>query len=132
MIGTTHLLRQRNDEPFLDLHLFRCTCITVINVKKRISNCTVNICNMYICQEFRKCKKSLYNQPNHIFSKNYYEVISGKILTNVTPKHSELSIFWLFIYSLCCYEWFLFVHNLNTTNKKLTLIFLYISTKNKS
>jgi hypothetical protein len=25
------------------------------------------------------------------------------ILTNVTPKHSELSIFWLFIYSLCCY-----------------------------
>jgi hypothetical protein len=32
------------------------------------------------------------------------------ILTNVTPKHSELSIFWLFIYSLCCYEWFLFVH----------------------
>jgi hypothetical protein len=21
------------------------------------------------------------------------------------PKHSELSIFWLFIYSLCCYEW---------------------------
>jgi hypothetical protein len=42
---------------------------------------------------------------NHIFSKNYYEVISGYILTNVTPKHSELFIFWLFICSLCCYEW---------------------------
>ena len=28
-----------------------------------------------------------------------------------------LSIFCLFIYSLCSYEWFLFVHNLNTTNK---------------
>ena len=48
MIGTTHLFRQRNDEPFLDLHLFQCTCIIVINVKKRIPNCTVNICNMYI------------------------------------------------------------------------------------
>ena len=34
-------------------------------------------------------------------------------------------------YSLCCYELFLFVHNLNTTNKNW-LIFLYISTKNKS
>ena len=29
MIGTTHLFRQRNDEPFLDLHLFQCTCITL-------------------------------------------------------------------------------------------------------
>jgi hypothetical protein len=29
---------------------------------------------------------------NHIFSKNYCEVISGYILTNFTPKHSELSI----------------------------------------
>ena len=48
MIGTTHLFRQRNDEPFLDLHLFQFTCITVINVKKRILNCIVNICNMYI------------------------------------------------------------------------------------
>jgi hypothetical protein len=72
---------------------------------------------------------------NHIFSKNYYEVISGSILTNVTPKHSELSIFWLFIYSLCCYEWYLFVHNLNTTNKNwlwFSHIFqLKINPKNK-
>jgi hypothetical protein len=30
---------------------------------------------------------------NRIFSKKYYEVISGYILTNVTPKHSELSLF---------------------------------------
>ena len=52
MIGTMHLFRQRNDEPFLDLHLFQYTCITVINVKKRIPNCTVNICNMYICQKY--------------------------------------------------------------------------------
>jgi hypothetical protein len=29
-------------------------------------------------------------------------------------KHSELSIVWLFIYSLCSYEWFLFVHNLKS------------------
>ena len=39
-------------------------------------------------------KKNPYiiNQ-NHIFSKSYCEVISGQILTNFTPKHSELSIF---------------------------------------
>jgi hypothetical protein len=43
MIGITHLFGQRHDEPFLDLHLFQCTCITVNNVKKRIPNCTVNI-----------------------------------------------------------------------------------------
>ena len=48
MIGTTHLFRQRNDEPFLDSHLFQCTCITVIKVRKRIPNRTVNIYNMYI------------------------------------------------------------------------------------
>ena len=38
-------------------------------------------------------KKSLYNQPKQCFFKKYYEVISGQILTNFTPKHSELSIF---------------------------------------
>jgi hypothetical protein len=37
-----------------------------------------------------------------------HKVISGYILTNVTPKHSELFIFWLFICSLCCYEWLIF------------------------
>ena len=60
------------------------------------------------------CKKNPYiiNQ-NHIFSKKYCEVISGQILTNLTPKHSELSIIGLFICSLCLYEWFLFVRNLN-------------------
>ena len=54
-----------------------------------------------------------------MFSKNYCEVISGWILTNFTPEHSELSIFCLFICSLCLFEWFLFVHNLNTTNTNL-------------
>jgi hypothetical protein len=54
MIGTTHLSRQRNDEPFLDLHLFQCTGIIVINVKKKIPNCTVNICNMYITVNRKK------------------------------------------------------------------------------
>ena len=54
---------------------------------------------------------------NHIFSKKYCEVISGYILTNFTPKHSELSIFGICICSLCLYEWFLFVHIVNITNK---------------
>ena len=46
-------------------------------------------------KSIRKCKnKSLYNQPKpYLKKKNDYEVISGSILTNVTPKHSELSIF---------------------------------------
>ena len=45
-------------------------------------------------KSIRKCKKNPYiiNQ-NHILIFFYYEVISGYILTNVTPKHSELSIF---------------------------------------
>ena len=34
-----------------------------------------------------------------------------------------------FIYSLCCYECFLFVHNLNTTNKNIFQ--LKINPKNK-
>ena len=38
---------------------------------------------------------------------------------------NQNNIFWGFIYSLCCYEWFLFVHNLNTTNKNW-LWFSYI------
>ena len=63
MIGTTHLFRQRNDEPFLDLHLFQCTCITMINVKKRIPNCIVNICNIYITVNR---KKIFYGQIKEI------------------------------------------------------------------
>ena len=54
MRGTTHLFRHRNDESFLELHLFQCTCINVINVKKKIPNCTVNICNMYITVNRKK------------------------------------------------------------------------------
>ena len=68
----------------------------------------------YVAKSIATCKKNPYiiNQ-NHIFSKNYCEVISGQMLINFIPKHSELSIFGLFICSLCLYEWFLFVHNLN-------------------
>ena len=53
----------------------------------------------YVAKNIGACKKKIpiiINQ-NHIFSKYYCEVISGLILTNITPKHSELSIFWLFI-----------------------------------
>ena len=52
-------------------------------------------------------KKSLYNQPKPYFFK--------KLLWChfwIDFNNSELSIFCLFIYSLCLYEWFLFVHNL--------------------
>ena len=69
MIGTTHLFRQRNDEPFLDLHLFQ--CITAINVKKSIHNCTVNICNMYITVNR---KKIFYGQIKCEFRINYYYI----------------------------------------------------------
>jgi hypothetical protein len=51
-------------------------------------------------KSIRKCTKSLYNHLKPYFFK--------KLLW---------SHFWLFVYSLCCYEWFLFVHNLNTTTK---------------
>ena len=63
-------------------------------------------------------KISLYNQPKPYF---FQKIIVKSFLDR--SKHSELSIFWLVIYSLCCYEWFLFVHNLNTTN---TIRFSYI------
>jgi len=59
----------------------------------------------------------IYSTKTIFFQQKYCEVISEWILTNFAPKHAELSIFWLFIYSLCCYESFLFVHNWNTTNK---------------
>jgi hypothetical protein len=40
----------------------------------------------------------------------------SKVLGNVKKKNTciinQNNIFFLFIYSLCCYEWFLFVHNL--------------------
>jgi hypothetical protein len=58
-------------------------------------------------------KKSLYNQPKPYF---FQKILWGHFwidFNKFTPKHSELSIFWLFICSLCLYEWFLFVHNLN-------------------
>jgi hypothetical protein len=37
----------------------------------------------------------------------------------------QSTLFWLFICSLCLYEWFLFVYNLNITNKNW-LWFSYI------
>ena len=48
-----------------------------------------------ICQKvLGNVEKNHYiiNQ-NHIFAKKYCEVISGWILANFTPKHSELYIF---------------------------------------
>ena len=83
----------------------------------------------YVAKSIGACKKkTLYNQPKPFKKIFFYcEVIFGYILTNFTPKHSELSMFWLFIYSWCCYEWFLFVHhtNSNTANKNW-LWFSYI------
>jgi hypothetical protein len=77
-------------------------------------------------KSIRKCKKNPYIINQTIFfSKIIMKSFLDRFLTNVTPKHSELSIFWLFIYSLCSHEWFLFVHNLNTTNKNW-LWFSYI------
>ena len=49
--------------------------------------------------------------------------VKNPYIIDQNPKHSELSIFWLFIYSLCCCEWFLFVHNLNTTNKNWKIMY---------
>jgi hypothetical protein len=48
-------------------------------------------------------KKSLYIQskPN-FFKKLLWSNLMDRFLINFTPKHAELSIFWLFIYSLCC------------------------------
>jgi hypothetical protein len=64
-----------------------------------------------------KCKKNPYTiNQNHIFFKkllwSHFWIDLNKF-RNCTPKLSELFIFWLFVCSLCLYEWFLFVHNLN-------------------
>jgi hypothetical protein len=76
-------------------------------------------------------KIPIYSTKTIFFQKKYCEVISRWILTNFTPTHAELSIFWLFIYSLCCYEWFLFVHNLNQTNKNWLYIFYIFQLKTR-
>jgi hypothetical protein len=54
--------------------------------------------------------KHLYN--NNLFKRNSHLIWHPYIIdqNHIFPK------IWLFIYSLCCYGWFLFVHNLNTTN----------------
>ena len=44
-------------------------------------------------KSIRKCKNPYIINENHILKKKYYEVISGLILTNVTPTLSELSLF---------------------------------------
>ena len=44
-------------------------------------------------KSIRKCKNPYIINENHIIKKKYYEVISGLILTNVTPTLSELSLF---------------------------------------
>jgi hypothetical protein len=81
----------------------------------------------YISFIERRVPTDDHTSLNHTFvtSPEIFDFHCGAtmILTNVTPKHSKLSIFWLFIYSLCCYEWFLFVHNLNTTNTKIDFDF---------
>ena len=79
----------------------------------------------YVAISIGACKNNHYiiNQ-NHIFSKKIlwsHFWIDFKFYT----KTFGIVIFWLFIYSLCCYDWFLFVHNLNTTNKNW-LWFSYI------
>ena len=48
----------------------------------------------YVAKSIATCKKiPIYNQPKPYLIFFYCEVISGQILTNFTPKHSELSIF---------------------------------------
>jgi hypothetical protein len=65
----------------------------LVNHAKLLATCC-NIHVQHVAKSIATCKKNPYviNQ-NHIFSKNYCEVISGYILTNFTPKHLELSIF---------------------------------------
>ena len=77
-----------------------------------VSNCKCFLINNY---NMLPVKKSLYNQPKPYFFKNllWSHFWIDFILTNFTPKHSKLFIFWLFICSLYLYEWFLFVHNIN-------------------
>jgi N-dimethylarginine dimethylaminohydrolase len=43
----------------------------------------------HLSKVFGNVKNHYIINQNHIFSEDYYEVISGYILTNVTPKHSE-------------------------------------------
>ena len=73
---------------------------------------SITILEMKLHMQLQSSVKSFgKRKKKHILSKKYCEVISGQILTNFTPKHSELSIFCLFICSLCLYERFLFVHH---------------------
>ena len=67
------------------------------------------ICTVF-CQKYWTCKKNPYiiNQNHIFFLKKSLWSHFWIDFNKFTPKHSELSIFWLFIYSLCCYEWVLF------------------------
>ena len=61
-----------------------------------------------------KCKKiPIISTTTIFFQKIIVKSFLDRFSTNFTPKHSELSICCLCICSLCLYEWFLFVHNLN-------------------
>ena len=61
-----------------------------------------------------KCKKiPIISTTTIFFQKIIVKSFLDRFFTNFTPKHSELSICCLCICSLCLYEWFLFVHNLN-------------------
>jgi hypothetical protein len=65
-----------------------------------------------------KCKKkSLYNQPKPYFFKKILWSNFWIDFNKYYTKTFRIVNIWLFIYSLCCYELFLFVHNLNTPNK---------------
>ena len=79
----------------------------------------------YVAKSMAHVKNLVYNQPKPYFFKklswSHFWIDFNQFYT----KHSELSIFWLFICSLCLFEWFLFVHDSNTTNKNL-LWFSYI------
>jgi hypothetical protein len=47
----------------------------------------------HLSKVFGNVKNPYIINQNHILILLYYEVISGWILTNVTPRHLELSIF---------------------------------------
>ena len=61
-------------------------------------------------KSIRKCKNPYIINENHIFSKIYYEVISGLILTNVTPKLSSCQYFdCLFTHYVVMSDFYLYI-----------------------
>jgi hypothetical protein len=102
-------------------------CVIIVNIWTQVSTFTgntgiIHFSLQYVAKSIATCKKNSYiiNQ-NHFFFKllwSHFCIDFNKFYTKTFRMVyiSELSIFWLFICSLCLYEWFLFVHNLNITN----------------